>query len=80
MRGEGDGAAAIADTRPRFVAYDTANRPLCGLCGPATRKRAVFFEVRRERPPCAWCAVERVRISRASEAHEVSPTWRGSGA
>jgi len=61
---------------PRFIPYETADRPLCELCGPTTFKRAVFFEVRRLRPLCAKCAVERVRVSRAGDAHEASPALR----
>lgn len=40
-----------------FIAYETAERPLCGLCGVATHKRAVFFQTKKRRPLCAVCAV-----------------------
>jgi len=39
-----------------YIAYETAERPLCAFCNPRLHKRAVFFQVLRQRPLCAWHA------------------------
>jgi len=44
-----------------YIAYETADRPLCALCPPVWRKRAVFFHVLRQRPVCAGHAVVMVK-------------------
>ena len=50
-------AYPILSPEARFLAYEQADRPLCRLCGDDTRKRAVFFDIRRRAPLCARCAV-----------------------
>ncbi len=44
---------------PQITPYTMqADRPLCGICGPETQKRAVFFYRRRRRPLCARCMID----------------------